>query len=234
MYLIGEGEESERLRNNLKLLLHSSDLANVQTAVQVLRGAGLPPQLVDDLMFAYLVCSDLEVRADIRRVFFDSPQIDDFSKRYFKAYLEEPWIMLSGSEQTIRRRLLKYFPRKGLIFKPLKIAKTLYQTHRRGYCYILEKGDAADRMEFLEQAFHWGHLNLSGLNDLFRLPDELRRLPDLQTLDLRRCGFRVFPKLLLRSEDFPQLYRIDLRGNPLRELSSAVIQRLASRCEVLI
>ena len=172
-FLLGNTDEAASLRQNLRNLLHSNDSVNLRTALELLQSGGLPEQLIDDVMYAYLLSLELDIRERIQLLLLESAQVSDFSKRYFKTYLMEPWVGLSGSEQTIRRRLKKYFCRPQLSFNPLEIAKILYQIHRQGYFYILEDGAPKDRLAFLQTVFVNGHLYLAGLSDLFRLPDEL-------------------------------------------------------------
>jgi len=96
----------------------------------------------------------------------------------------------------------------------------------------LEEGDEAIRMDFLRSAMHHDILDLSRLSELFRLPMEIREIPDLRQILLYGCNFRVFPDALYHT-NFRELALVDLRQNPIQKVPTRTKKHMP-HCRILI
>jgi len=77
---------------NVRRLLQSEQLAQVKTGVEMIHAGGLPTTLYNNLMFAYLIAENQDLRSDIRDVLYAS-SLSERTKRYIKKILIHPWVI---------------------------------------------------------------------------------------------------------------------------------------------
>lgn len=67
-FLLEETEEQVQLINNIRRLLTSTDEANGRMAIEILKGGGIPPQLIEDLIIYSKTLPDAALRSSLRKL----------------------------------------------------------------------------------------------------------------------------------------------------------------------
>lgn len=234
-------QEIPLLQENLHALLLSNSFENIQTGLEMLKSGGISKATILPLLIAYSdianhTTEEKNIRNEIRKALYQSSVLSESTKNRVRRDLSKGGFSFNPRQDRTEQAYKKRLERKGCKeFDMTGMAKHYFKTKRRAYLYLFNSNQVEhqDKYQFVKDNFLEGSsLNLSGLEQLNKLPLILTEFKSIEYINLESCAFAIFPSML-RDGAFPGLKRINLRKNPIQKLSKAVLKKLSS-CEILI
>ncbi len=232
-FLLEETDEQTQLINNIRRLLTSDEEANGKMAIEILKGGGVPQQLIEDLIIYSKTLPNATVRAALRKL---------LEKR---ALLEWHTVILDTTafvniettkEKDIRDKMAKMVTKVG--WQELaSLGYLLFQRYGKGLSFILTyPQNNPYRIKALEMVtqdgfldFHkgmgytnrkdgsvgWSTVVKTGIS----FPDDHPQAATLRAISFHNCKLTsVSPKVKV----FESLEELDLSHNQLKSLPPAM------------
>lgn len=112
-YLLETDSDTSEQKEQLSRLLLSADDANIGLAVQILKGGGVPENLIEEVFLAYKLCNDSKIKLEIKKLLqinASTSVIDALSKRdlLFDPKKTNPSYRSEDTEKDLFKALKKY------------------------------------------------------------------------------------------------------------------------------
>ncbi len=209
-YLKAEAAQYTGGLDNLANMLMAEEEKNVELALGILQGGGVPEVLLTDVLLVHLFHPNSLYQSKARRLLYiHAPQklADFLSNHPFQDKFTE--VQLAGW-------LIKSSKKAALDME--KMARFLYQKKKRAGYYIFTKGGPTLRHEILKIANEKGTLDLS-YHRLKQVPPEIFEYKNWSTLNFSHNRLTDFP-YENEIEDLEQLKVLDLRFNSLTDVEN--------------
>lgn len=204
-YLKAEAAQYTGGLDNLANMLMAEEEKNVELALGILQGGGVPEVLLTDVLLVHLFHPNSLYQSKARRLLdIHAPQkMTDFLSNYpFQATFTEvqlaEWLARSSKKGNLNVD---------------KIARFLYQKKKRAGYYIFTKGELGLRHEILKKANEKGILDLS-YHSLKQVPPEIFEYKNWSILNFSHNRLTDFP-YGNEIENLEQLKVLDLRFNKI-------------------
>lgn len=192
---------------NLRRLIRSYRKENIEMAFVIMAKAGIPPELLTEMLAIKLFHSDLEVRAQAAEAF------SQLADRQLQAFVARQ------VDQHYKAELVEKVPElvEALLRNKAIVAATLVDAAidlAQGHLGLVLLLPEAERLPHFQKFLQEGQLNLSNLR-IGTFPTALAQLHDLRFLMLSRNQLRELPHDL---QAFSKIEMLDLADNHLTTL----------------
>ncbi|HHG84825.1 MAG TPA: hypothetical protein ENJ82_08740 [Bacteroidetes bacterium] len=218
---------------NLMQLLHPWTRENIELALLLIEGGGMPADIPSEILALHLFHPDEDLRTRSGKIF------NRFTTRALQQYVSRCVQNARLSPQDLDIDVLLRSLSKNPGLNPVPLTRAALSQHK-GMAYLLELPPNA-QAQLWPAATHYQKLNLEDLG-LSTFPETIIALNELHYLFLARNQLRTLPPAigqmqhlkslelesnLLHSlpEEFgnlSQLIRLDLRGNRLHQLPASI------------
>ncbi len=195
-YLLA-GSASNNLEH-IRELLHSERNENILLALEILKGGGLPMNLLTELFLVYKFTPEQKIKRMIYEI------VGQYAPMGFVTALKSRKPIGERVSEMTRCQNLEYYCQTGQLDKRY-IAFYLYNKGRYGILFALLHLGTEDKKVYFSEILKTGHLSLSGL-ELSRLPDDMGKLPGLTHLDISYNKFTEVPPPLFKCKELKSLY----------------------------
>lgn len=243
-YLLEITDDSKEQQEQLSRLITSSDADNVALGLQIIKGGGVPENMIDELFYAFKMCEEAKIKNDIKKIILlnTSPNIVEVLNK--RDHLFNPdkanrtYVDKYHVEKELYKTLKKYSSFSEIINWE-KIAYLLYQNFGFGSRYIFTYGEKGSQIkkEVLQSAIVDSKLDFNAiyikgkpsLEDSFAypyytpqaFPTEILDFTALETLKIDNC---LIDKLPAEISGFKNLKNLDISYNFLQKLPAEIGQ----------
>ncbi len=200
-FLLEENVQESGFIEQVEALLKSGDEDNVAVALQMLRGGGLPKDLIPNVFISYFLGTSRSNRAEAKKLLklYGDEKMQVAMTRKYKKF--EP----NKMAYFLRRNIAEHARISGV--PDWQIAEAVYERHQRCKDILLESEHItnARKIELLQTIYQSKRLNLHYMS-LHKFPVEIYELEDMETLIAAHHSFRELPSGISRLKKLQQLY----------------------------
>lgn len=183
---------------HIRELLHSERTENILLALEIIKGGGLPPNLLTELFLVYKFTPIQKVKRIIYEI------VGQYAPMSFVTALRSRKAIGERLSEMTRCQNLEYYCQAGQLDKK-QIALYLYNKGRYGILFALLHLATPDKKFFFSEILKTGHMSLSGLG-LSYLPKDMGELPGLKHLDISYNDFTKVPPPLFHCKELKSLH----------------------------
>ncbi|MDJ1494755.1 leucine-rich repeat domain-containing protein [Cytophagaceae bacterium DM2B3-1] len=232
-FLLEETEEQLQLLANIRRLLTSDEEINCKMAIEIMKGGGVPPQLVEDLIIYSKTLSNSAIRAAIRKLLEKQALFE------WNTIIQDTTAFVNietTKEKDIRAKMARMVQKVG--WQELAtLGYLLFQRFEKGLSFILSyPQNNPYRIKAMEMITHDGYLDFHkgvgytnrkdgslGWSTVVKtgiaFPDDHPQAASLTSINFHNCKLTsVSPKVKV----FENLEELDLSHNQLKSLPPAM------------
>lgn len=215
-FLLEITDEADGQIEQLARLLISTDSANVELAIQIIKGGGMPENLLEELFYAYKVCNDKKVKAELKKVIQinASPSVlEALNKRDMLFNVDTIVSASRWRNSTMEKDIFKSIKKYSSFSNEInwgKIASFIYDNYGYGgrYIFAMDNNENSLKKHILDKNIIDKILNF---NDIF-----MKGIPDYNTSFVYPYITPYpFPKEIL---DYTELAKLDISGCQISSL----------------
>ncbi len=215
-FLLEITDEADGQIEQLARLLTSTDSTNVELAIQIIKGGGMPETLLEELFYAYKVCDDKKVKAELKKIIQinASPSVlEVLNKRDMLFNVGSVSQVHQWRKSELEKDIFKSIKKYSSFSNEInwsKIASFIYDNYSYGgrYIFTQEKNSNSLKKHILDKNIIDNYLNF---NDIF-----IKGTPDYNTSFIYPYITPYpFPKEIL---DYSGLEKLDVSGCQISSL----------------
>jgi Leucine-rich repeat (LRR) protein len=238
-FLLEITDEADSQIEQLSRLLTSADSANIELGVQIIKGGGMPENLLEELFYAYKVCNDKKVKIELKKVIqinASASVLDALNKRDMLFNADSIINVSRWQSSTMEKDIFKAIKKYSSFSNEIswgKIASFIYDNYGYGgrYIFAQEKEGSLLRKHILDKSIVNNILNfntifIKGIPDYntsfiypyitpYPFPKEILDYTTLQNLDISGCQILSLPE---EFDKLSSLKNLNLSHNFLSKL----------------
>lgn len=214
-YLVKSSSQRPVLVNNVIELLDSSQTDNISLAFEILKGGGVPSELVSHLFAIEKWHPSPGIRSKAKKLFRQAASTS------LKKFIRENWKSDFETEYNESRiaQILHNLSRHPELDKTI-IGLTCLKLSRKGGKFCLEESLSTDE-QILKELIQGKELHLANFG-LMRLPQEVGHFPELKILNISGNLFEDIPPEIAKLHNLQSLY---YARTPLTALSVQFLEK---------